>query len=526
MTLSDAQDDQTGTGRVVSPDSRATRAGQEVLAAGGTAADAVIATGAVLCVVSPHMVTIGGDSWTLAGPADGEIVAINGTGRAPAGLTPDLLRALGHQAMPGSGVHSISVPGLPSAWAELHARFGRIPFAELLAPAIAYARDGATVAPSLARDLVDYGSRLVRDPGARPLFFTADGFPLTEGDTYVQSALAGSLEALAAEGVGALYGGEVGAAYARGLAIHGGSMTRDDLSRHRADVLPPLAGRWRDAEVLTAPPNSQGFALLKMLALADELGLTDPLAAEQAVAFVRLLDLAGAQRDARSADPEAVAVDLAAVLDAAVVRRDAGTLGRAPVPATGPPPRLDGDTIGIAAADGEGLWISSLQSVAGTFGSLVLEPTTGIIGHNRASGFSLDPARPNLLAGGRRPPHTLMPCLVRRAGRVVATVATMGGRSQPAIAAQLITRLSLGQSAEQAIDAPRYVVTPATGPGGGPEVLVEATAPGDVRDTLVATFGAEVITGPENRFGHAHLIRATSDGTLDAATDPRADGRG
>lgn len=512
-------------GQIVSPDSRATQAGQQVLDAGGSAADAVIATGAVLCVVSPHMVTIGGDSWTLAGPAAGEVVAINGTGRAPAGLSPELLRGLGHDAMPGSGVHSISVPGLPSAWAELHRRFGRIPFGQLLAPAIALARDGAVVAPSLARDLAAYAGRLVADPGARPLFFRADGSPLTEGDTYTQSALAGSLEALAAEGVEALYGGELGEAYARGLAALGGTMTRDDLARHRADVVPPLAGRFGDAEVLTAPPNSQGFALLKMLALADELGLTDPLAADQAVAFVRLLDLAGAQRDARSADPDAVEVDLTAVLDAEVVRRDAASLGQAAGVGTGPAPRLDGDTIGIAAADADGLWISSLQSVAGTFGSLVLEPATGIVGHNRASGFSLDPTRPNVLVGGRRPPHTLMPCLVRRAGRLVGTVATMGGRSQPAIAAQLVARLALGDAAEQAIAAPRYVVTPATGPDGGPEVLVEQTAPADVRDVLVTTFGAEVIAGPENRFGHAHLIRAAPDGALDAATDPRADGR-
>ena len=122
------------------------------------------------------------------------MVAVNGTGRAPAGLTPELLRGLGHDAMPGSGVHSISVPGLPSAWAELHRRFGRTPFAELLAPAIAYARDGAVVAPSLARDLAAYGDRLSTDPGARPLFFHADGSPLTEGDRFTQSALTHSLE--------------------------------------------------------------------------------------------------------------------------------------------------------------------------------------------------------------------------------------------------------------------------------------------------------------------------------------------
>lgn len=494
-----------------------------MLADGGSAADAVIATAAVLCVVSPHMVTIGGDSWTLAGPADGSVVAINGTGRAPYGLTPEHLRGLGHTVMPGSGVHSISVPGLPSAWHELHSRYGSRPLAELLAPAIGLARDGAVVAPSLARDLAQYADRLAGDPGARALFLKPDGSALTGGDRYRQSALARSLETLAADGVGALYGGELGAAYAEGLAALGGTMTRDDLAAHRADVVAPLTVRWRDAEVITAPPNSQGFALLKLLALVEELGLTDPLDPGQTVGFVRALELAGAQRDARSADPDHVEVDLAAVLDPESVRRDAAALGSTLPGAAPEQPRLDGDTIGIAAVDGTGLWISSLQSVAGTFGSLVVEPATGILGHNRASGFSLDPARPGVLAGGRRPPHTLMPCLVRRGGRLDTTVATMGGRSQPAIVAQLLARLALGATADSALQAPRLVVTPGTGPGGGPEVLVEATAPAGVRDVLVAEFGAGVIEGPDNRFGHAHLVRS-ADGGLDAGTDPRADG--
>lgn len=507
-------------GRIVSPDARATSAGQRVLEAGGTAADAVIATAAVLCVVSPHMVTIGGDSWTLAGPADGEVVAINGTGRAPAGLNPDLLRGLGHTAMPGAGVHSISVPGLPSTWAELHARYGRIPFAELFAPAIALARDGAIVAPSLARDLAQYADRLSADPGARRVFFTADGSALTEGNTYTQPTLAGSLEALAVGGVPALYGGELGAAYAAALAELGGTMTREDLARHRADVVPPLTGRWRDTEVLTVPPNSQGFALLKILALMDELELTDPLVAEQAVGFARAVALAGAQRDARSADPDAVEVDLAAVLGPDVVRRDAMMITDL-IRSTGQAQRLDGDTVGIAAVDGNGLWISSLQSVAGTFGSLVLEPSTGILGQNRASGFSLDPDHPGVLVGGRRPPHTLMPCLVRRDGRLITTIATMGGHSQPAIAAQLLARLARGDTAEQALDAPRFVVAR----GDEPAVLVEQDAPAEVKDSLIAAFGAEVITGPDNRFGHAHLVRAVDGGGLDGATDRRADGR-
>ncbi|GAB3764728.1 gamma-glutamyltransferase family protein [Microlunatus parietis] len=511
------------TGRIVSPDARATRAGEQVLADGGSAADAVIATAAVLCVVSPHMVTIGGDSWTLAGPADGAVQAINGTGRAPQGLTPEHLRGLGQTTMPGSGVHSISVPGLPSAWHELHLRYGTRPLAELLAPAIELARDGAEVAPSLARDLAQYADRLAEDPGARALFLNADGSALTLGDRYRQPALARSLEALAEKGIADMYGGELGAAYAAGLAALGGTMTRDDLARHRADVVAPLTLRWRDAEVITAPPSSQGFALLKMLALAEALGLTDPLDPAQAAAFVRAFELAGAQRDARSADPEAVEVDLAAVLDPDAVRRDAAALGSADRRAAPDRIRLDGDTIGIAAVDGAGLWISSLQSVAGTFGSLVVEPTTGILGHNRASGFSLDPARPGVLAGGRRPPHTLMPCLVRREGRLDTTVATMGGRSQPAIVAQLLARLAGGATADQALRAPRIVVTPGTGPRSVPEVLVEAAAPAAVRAVLETEFTAQVIEGPDNRFGHAHLVRAVPAG-LDAGTDPRADG--
>lgn len=494
-----------------------------MLADGGSAADAVIATAAVLCVVAPHMVTIGGDSWTLAGPVDGDVVAINGTGRAPYGLTPEHLRALGHTTMPGSGVHSISVPGLPSAWHELHTRYGTRPLAELLQPAIALARDGAEVAPSMARDLAQYADRLAGDPGARSLFLAADGSALVEGDRFRQPALAASLQALAKDGVAALYGGELGAAYAEGLAALGSTITRDDLARHRAEVVAPLTLRWQDAEVITAPPNSQGFALLKMLALAEALGLTDPLDPAQIVAYVRAFDLAGAQRDARSADPEAVEVDLAAVLDPEVIRRDAAALGSSTGSTAADPVRLDGDTIGIAAVDGAGLWISSLQSVAGTFGSLVVEPSTGILGHNRAGGFSLDPARPGVLAGGRRPPHTLMPCLVRRGGRLATTVATMGGRSQPAIAAQLLARLAGGATADEALRAPRFVVTPGTGPDGGPEVLVEAAAAAEVRDVLVAEFGATVIDGLDNRFGHAHLVDASPTG-LDAGTDPRADG--
>jgi gamma-glutamyltranspeptidase/glutathione hydrolase len=512
-----------GRGRIVTPDARATRTGQDVLDNGGSAVDAVIAASAVLCVVYPHNVTLGGDTWTLVDPPGADPVAVNGTGRAPAALSADLLREQGLHAVPGTGPHSISVPGLVAAWGELHQRWGSTPFGDLIDPARRFADDGASVAPALARDLAKLAGTLAEDPGCASVFFGADGAVWSEGDLLRQPALAQTLQRIAEQGPAALYGGGVGRSLADGLHRAGSMITADDLANHRTDVVAPISTGYRGLEVLTSPPSSQGFTMLKILRLMEELGVADPLAEDQVALIMDAVALAGEERDEVSADPDFVEVDVDAVLGPGRVAEQAAVLRaeHPPAPAAGPRPPLGGDTIGMVAVDGDGCWVSSIQSVAGTFGSQVLEPTTGILAHNRGSGFSLDPDHPGYLVGGRRPPHTLMPCLVRRDGQTVGALATMGGHNQPFILTQVLARILAGDHPQQAVAAPRWVV-----PRGGPTgrvVIADERVPAEVLAELSADASIEVVSMIDNRLGHSHAIWDTPDGWA-AGTDPRADG--
>ena len=259
-----------------------------------------------------------------------------------------------------------------------------------------------------------------------------------------QPALAATLERIAANGPRELYEGVT----AQRLAEHAGNpLTARDLSRHATEITQPLEATVDGLDVLTTPPPTQGYVLHEILAaLAD--------GEEPADAFRRT----AAERDRRLADTRS------------------------------------GDTVAIVAADGEGHAVSLIQSVFGAFGSGVVEPRTGILLHNRGAGFSLDPASPNRLAPGRRPAHTLMPVLGRRAGAVEIVQGSMGGRAQPQINAQVLLRLLAGDGAQDAVAAPRIVVE------------------GDV----TATEGDAV--------GHAQAIRRLPDGSFDAGSDPRADG--
>lgn len=516
-------DRQQRSGRIVTPDARATAIGQQVLDAGGTAVDAVIAASAALCVVYPQNVTIGGDTWTLVDPPDGDPVAVNGTGRSPAALSGELLLEQGFRTVPGTGPHSITVPGLVAAWGELHRHWGATGFADLIEPARRLADDGAAVAPAFARDLAKLAGELAADPGCAAVFLRPDGTPPAEGDLLRQPALARTLAQLGEHGPQALYGGEVGRAYAAGLREAGSTITADDLARHRTELVAPLTVDHRSTQVLSSPPSSQGFTMLKILLLLERLGLTDPLEADQVPLIMDAVAVAHGERSRISADPAFVPVDVDGVLAPDLVDSQAAELRTGPTvdPIGGPRPPLGGDTIGMVAVDRFGCWVSSIQSVAGTFGSRVLEPTTGILAHNRGSGFSLDPGHPGHLAGGRRPPHTLMPCLVRRDGRTVGALATMGGHNQPFILTQVLARILAGDRPQQAVAAPRWVLQRAD--ESGRLVVADERLPEDVRQGLAAGAEVEVVPMLDNRLGHSHALWAAADGPA-AGTDPRADG--
>lgn len=512
---------QNAPGAVATPHHLATEEGNRILKIGGTAVDAMIAASAVLCVVYPHMVSLAGDSWTLIGES-GQVRAVDGTGRAPLSLDADVLRAEGATSMPERGPHTVTVPGAVAAWGLMYGEGGRLEFGELLATAIGLAERGVAVSPSLARDIVDYRALLEPDPGCRNLFFADGGRPKTVDDQIVQPQLASTLRALATHGPGAFYAGPIAEAFVAGMAGRGSHLTMADLRDHRPAFVEPLVRRYGDASVFTAPPSSQGYVLLQLLGAMDLRGTPGWTGGSELEWLPRAAETFGVIRDVQLGDTsrmpttgEELISDQAilAVLEGSSLPRDPEYIQ----------PSLSGDTIALMAADAEGRVISHIQSVSGAFGSGILEQGTGVIAHNRGSAFTLDRGAVSELTGSTKPPHTLMPALARRGGRIVAAAGTMGGKNQPMIVAQVISRLLEGASAQEAVDAPRWVV-PAVAGSEESVVLVEKAMDASARAYLdAAGLPVEQVDVVDNRLGHAQAL-LVGENSFQVGSDSRADG--
>jgi gamma-glutamyltranspeptidase/glutathione hydrolase len=490
---------------IATVDHLASYAGLAMLDRGGSAADAAIAANAVLAVTSPQMCGLGGDLFALVHHRAGAPEALNASGRAGSGADPERLRAEGHERMPFRGdIRTVPVPGCVDGWLALHERHARLPLADLLAPAIRYARDGFPASPSLAPEA-----------GALP---EADG-PVEPGDLIRRPGVARALEAVATSGRDGFYLGEFGAGL---LELGAGEYTEADLARGNADWVEPLRVRAFGHDVWTAPPNSQGYLLLLALAIAEGLDLPDD-PADPGWAHL----LAEASRVAGHDRPDALyeGADVTEVLASADARRAL----------IDPARRMDvrdlvspGDTTYLCAVDSDGMGVSLIQSNAAGFGSMLFEPGTGINLHNRGLGFCLTPGHPAEYAPGRRPPHTLVPALVTRPDGSLRTVAgTMGGDGQPQILLQVLTRLLRhGESPGRAISAPRWRLGPGeTGfdtwwPTTAASLDVEDGAPWAER---LRARGHQVGPLPySGSVGHAHLIDIAPSATLAGAADPRA----
>lgn len=506
---------------IATPHSAATEAGAAAFEAGGNAIDAALAAAVTLAVVYPHMCGVGGDLFALVRGSVETSTAVNASGAAPSAVDVADVRVAGGGAMPVHGPLSVTVPGAVSGWAALHGLGGALTWERAFERALALAGDGVPVAPSLAASLAWRHEELSADPGLAGVFLVG-GRPLAEGDLLRQPRLAATLESLADEGPGALYGGTVGASLVAGLRAAGSPIALEDLRAHRPELAHPLRGRYRDLVVEVVPPNSQGFVLLQILRAVERLGIDpDPLGPDAAV-LAAVFEAAALDRDRHNADPRFADVPLAALLEEGHIAAMRDGISRVDVPKAH---RTTGDTIALVAADGEGRAVSLIQSLYDGFGSGILEPNTGVVLHNRGSAFSLDPASPNLLAGGKRPAHTLMPVLVERDGRPEAAAGSMGGGGQPQINAQNLVRVfDLGMEPAEALAAPRWLA-------GGMDlwadrfVDAEGRVPAGVRAALEGSgFVINVLEDLDEGVGHAHLIRFDVDGTMTAATDPRADG--
>jgi len=506
---------------ISTPHVDATAAGLAAFDAGGNAVDAALAAAVTLAVVYPHMCGVGGDLFALVREPDGRTVVLNASGSAPASVDVEAISGE-HGSMPEQGPHVVTVPGAVSGWWQLALQWSSLGFAPAFEAATAFAREGVPVARSLAESLIENVGRLHADPGFRQVLLR-DGRPLAEGDTLVQLALARTLERIAAGGPSTLYGGEIGAAIARHLSGLGSAMTLEDLASHEPELDSPLTLRYRDLDVSVAPPNSQGFVLLEALAAIERLGIDpDPLGPDAWV-LAEVFRVTSIDRDRHNADPRHARVPVGTLLDEGHL---AGLVDQVRDNAGGPLPRRRSDTIALVAADESGLGIALIQSLYDAFGSGILEPSTGIALHSRGSAFVLDPSHPNVLAGGKRPAHTLMPVVVHRDGRLVALAGTMGGGGQPQIDAMtLIRAFDLGLDAATAVAAPRWLVGGMALGASERELVAESSVPVEARERLRdAGYAIEDVGELDGAVGHAHLLLAREDGTLEAGSDPRADG--
>lgn len=512
----------SSSGLVASVDHLASSAGVQMLAAGGSAADAAIAANAVLAVTSPHMCGMGGDLFAIVHHRIGPPDVLNASGRAGSGADPEQMRADGLTEMPFIGdVRSAPVPGCIDGWCAMHERHGRLSLAEVLAPAIRMAGDGFAAAPLLAFMLHTLD-------GVEGCDELATARPDT-GDRVVRPELAGTLRAVADGGRAAFYEGRFGEGL---LAVGGGEYTASDLARSNADWVEPLGLRIWDHDIWTVPPNSQGYLSLAGAKVAELVataisggGLPAPDDSAWAHLMVEAARLAGYDRDTvlhEQADGAALLADER--LRAAAERFD--PLG----PSDTATPTRAGGTMFLCAVDAEGMGVSLIQSNANQFGSNVAVPGTGILLHNRGLGFSLVAGHPAEYGPGRRPPHTLSPALVTRPdGSLRAVLGTMGGDSQPHVIQQLLARLLVaGQEPGDVIGAPRFAL--AAGPHGfstwrgDPQTIrVEAHAPDGWVDGLTNRGHTVERAGYDPAgFGHAHLITVREDGIRAGAADPRS----
>ncbi|HEY8589736.1 MAG TPA: gamma-glutamyltransferase, partial [Naasia sp.] len=360
----------------------------------------------------------------------------------------------------------------------------------------------------VARAIIADEAALDADAGCRSVFLPA-GSPLAEGDELRQPELAKTLGLLAEGGPDAFYTGELAERWVAGLSALGSAITLEDAAAAAPSVEDPISLEAFGVEVFTSPPNTQGFSLLRTLRMLATEELGDPLGGDAAV----LAKDFAANNRIRSrwlADPDA-GIDAAQLLEMPVP------------PKEGDARAATGDTVGLVAVSDDGWAVSLVQSVYWPFGAAVLEPSTGILFQNRGTSFSLDPAHPAAIAAGRRPPHTLMPVLVDRGGRLAYVLATMGGQAQAQIHTHLLLRLLAGATAAEATSAPRWIVGAQEEGDTARTLSVEPEVDAATRDALLSAGLDLKVLPPDAELGHSNVVVLTGGG-YDAASDPRSDG--
>ncbi len=495
----------------------ASQAGLRMLLAGGNAVDAILATAITLTLVEPVSNGIGSDAYAIVWDGN-RLHGLNASGRSPSGWTPEFFA--GGKTMPTRGWNSVSVPGCVSAWRELSARFGKLPFEKLFEPAIGYGRDGFLVSPTIAGQWAAQVAELKSQPGFAAAFLPGGRAP-APGERFRFPEHAATLEKIAATGGDAFYRGELAEKLAAHARANGGVMQVSDLAAHRPDWVDTLTMDYRGYTLHELPPNGQGIVALIALGILESFDVASyPVDSADSVHLqIEALKLAFADAFAYVADIDHMPFAPARLLDRAYLKARAKLIDmkKAQPFAAGTPPR--GGTVYLTAADASGMMVSMIQSNYMGFGSGVVVPGTGISLQNRGATFVLTEGHPNRVGPGKRPYQTIIPGFVTRDGRPVMSFVVMGGTMQPQGHTQVMVRIAdYGQNPQAASDGPRFRWVQ------GLDVSVEGGFSSSTLEELKHRGHRIVTVDDYNQFGSAQMAWKLDGGYL-AASDPRRDGQ-
>ena len=530
-------------GMVATSQPLATQVALDVLKAGGSAVDAAIAANAALGLMEPTGAGIGGDLFALVwDPKAGKLHGLNASGRAPLGQTLDQLRARlkGRDAIPSHGSLSVSVPGAVDGWFELHAKFGRLPMDQVLAPAIRYAREGFPLSPFVAygwgRNLARFQTNkdIEETANAMKTFFPGGRAPAA-GEIFRNPDLARTYELLAKGGRDAYYRGEIADTIDRYMKRIGGPLAKADLAAHKSEWVEPIGTSYRGYDVWQIPPNTQGLAVLQILNVLEgyDLKAMGHNRADMIHAMVEAKKLAFADRARYYADPAFARVPMKALMtkEYAAERRKLVDMAKAaPAVAAGDAKLLKNDTVYLTTADKDGMMVSLIQSNYRGMGSGLVPDGLGFMLQDRGELFSLNPDHPNVYAPGKRPFHTIIPGFVTKDGKPWLSFGVMGGAMQPQGHAQvLVNMIDFGMNVQEAGDAARWQHESKQEPTGGEmtdggELFLETGIDPAVRAELKRR-GHTVIVKPGTHYGSYEAIqRDHANGVYRGGTEMRVDG--
>lgn len=510
-------------GMVCSSQPLASEAGLDMIKKGGNAFDAVLAAAACLCVVEPMSNNMAGDGFALIWH-EGKLYGLNASGPAPALMSVDALKEAGYTSMPRYGWGAVTVPGVISGWAEINKRFGRLPLTEILAPAIAYARDGFAVSPVISA-LWENNTALLKENLSGEFYetwaadFLKNGAAPKAGELFRYEGMAETLEELAKTDGESFYRGALADEIDSYSRKTGGYLRKEDLAAYRAQWVEPITTNYKGYDVWEIPPNGHGIVVLMAMNILEQMDLSgghdDPAVIHRQMEALKLAFTDGKRYVTDPAYMKATVAELLSKDYAAKRRALIGDTALLPTPGT----PFCGDTVYLNAADGEGNMISYIQSIYCPFGSGVAIPNTGLLMHNRGNNFTMDEAMENCVAPGKKPYHTIIPGFLTKDGKALGPFGVMGGFMQPQGHVQVLNNLiDFHMNPQDALNAPRWMWT------GEKNIDLEHGYSADTAHKLTRLGHKIAIPTNSLSFGRGQIILRNEEGTLCGATEPRTDG--